>query len=237
MSLLTEFARSTKNTLDGVKKLTQLSQVRFSDKRFGEVFYRMITKEMERTEEWVTRLLEYDRVITPVERTGTVHVLLEETLREYQPRLDEKEIEVTKELEKNLPETVVPDEPLRYILRSLLEYVVNVMPPSASLRISTRSFASAANEEQIGFTGRGIEILARFRAITKQGERSQPGVEMMANKDRAILRFQTWSLEQVVIRNRGSLTIGVDQEHGEMSISLKFPVERRRVVDYQAEGR
>jgi len=65
--------RSTKSTLDALKRLTKLSQERFSDKRFGEVFYRLMTKEMEKTEDWVDRLLEYVRVTTPVEKTGTVH--------------------------------------------------------------------------------------------------------------------------------------------------------------------
>ncbi len=199
----------------------------------------MMTKEIEKTEDWVTRLLEYIRVITPVEKTDTVHTLLEETLKEYRPRLDENKIEVTKDLETNLPETIIPDEHLRYILRSLLQYATDVIPPHGFLRFSTRSSASAAIREQIGFTvmGRGIEILAKFCAVMKPGEGPQTGLEMIANKEKSILNFQIWLLEEVVKRNQGGLTVQVDQEKGEVSISLKFPIERRRGVIWQAGSR
>ena len=199
----------------------------------------MMTKEMEKTEDWVDRLLEYVRVTTPVEKTGTVHTLLEETLKEYQPRLDVKKIEVTKELETSLPEPIVPDEHLRYMLRSLLQYATDVMPPHGFLRFSTRTSVSAAIKEQIRFTvvERGIEILAQFRAVMKPSEGPQTGLNLIANKEQAILKFQIWSIEEVVKRNQGSLTFEVDQEKEEISISLKFPIERRKVVNYQAGSR
>ena len=199
----------------------------------------MITKEMEKTEDWVDSLIEYVRVITPVEKTGTVHAILEETLKEYQSRLDEKKIEVTKELQTNLPETIVPDEHLRYLLRSLLQYAIDIMPPSAFLQFSTRSSVPAATKEQIGFAvvGRGIEILVKFRAIFERSKGPQAGLKMIVNKERAILKFQIWSLEEVVKRNQGNLIVEVDQEKEEISISLKFPIERRRVVYYQAGTR
>ena len=199
----------------------------------------MMTKEMEKTEDWVDRLLEYVRVTTPVEKTGTVHTLLEETLKEYQPRLDVKKIEVTKELETILPETIVPDEHLRYMLRSLLQYATDVMPPHGFLRFSTRTSVSAAIKEQIRFTvvERGIEILAQFRAVMKPSEGPQTGIDLIANKEQSILKFQIWSIEEVVKRNQGSLTFEVDQEKEEISISLKFPIERRKVVNYQAGSR
>ena len=194
----------------------------------------MMTKEMEKTENLANGLLEYVRVITPSEKTGTVHTLLEETLKEYQTCLDEKKTEVTKELERNLPETVVPDEHMRYMLRSLLGYAVNVMPSYGFLRFSTRSSVSGATKEQMAFTvvERAIEILTVFRAAMKQREEPQGGLEMITNKEREISKFQIWLLEDVARRNQGNLTFAVDKEKEEITISLKFPIERRRVVYY-----
>ena len=193
----------------------------------------MMTKEMEKTENLADSLLEYVRVITPAEKAGTVHTLLEETLKEYQTRLDEKKTEVTKELERNLPETVVPDEHMRYILRSLLGYAVNVMSSYGFLRFSTRSSVSATKEQMaVTVVGRAIEILTVFRAAMKQREEPQGGQEMTTNKEREISKFQIWLLEDVARRNQGNLTFAVDKEKEEVTISLKFPIERRRVVYY-----
>ncbi len=194
-----------------------------------------MTKKMEKTEDWANSLFEYVRVITPSEKTGTVHTLLEETLKEFQTRLDEKKTEVTKEFERNLPETIVPDEHMRYILRSFLGYAINVMPPHGSLRFRTRSSVSGAENERMGFTvvGRAIEITTVFSAVMKWKEEPPAGLEKISNKEKEILKFQIWLLENVVRRNQGNLTFAVDKEKEEITIFLKFPIERRRVVCYQ----
>ncbi len=195
----------------------------------------MMTKEMEKTEDWANSLLEYVRVIAPSEKSGTVHTLLEETLKEYQTRLDEKKTEVAKELERDLPETIVPDEHMRYILRSLLGYAINVMPPHGFLRFRTRSSASGTAKEKMGVTAvrRDIEITTAFSAVMKRKEEPPAGLEMISYKDKEILKFQIWSLENVARRNQGNLTFTVDKEKEEITIFLKFPIERRRVVCYQ----
>ena len=194
-----------------------------------------MTKEMEKTENWANSLLEYVRVIAPSEKSGTVHTLLEETLKEYQARLGEKKTEVTKELEPGLPETIVPDEHMRYILRCLLGYAINVMPPHGSLRFRTRSSVSGAENERMGFTvvGRAIEITTAFSAVMKRKEEPPAGLETISNRGKEILKFQIWSLEIVVRRNQGNLTFAVDKEREDITIFMKFPIERRRGVCYQ----
>jgi len=66
-------------------------------------------------------LLNYFEVTFPTQKTGTVNILIEEVLRKNQVRLKEKEVRIFKKLEKDLPEIVVPEKPLRYILNSILQ--------------------------------------------------------------------------------------------------------------------
>lgn len=238
--LLLELVRSTKSTLSSVKRLTELSRERFSDKRFGEVFYRMVTKDLEKTESLMNSLLDYMRVTTPIEKAGTVHALIEEALKKYQAHLSEKKIEVTKEFDKDLPEPIVPDEQLRYILSSLLQYVVTVAPPNGYLRFSTRSSVCPAETEEakIALTpdGRAIEILISLAWTKRQKDEPQAGLESIISKKEERLNLQFRLFEEVVKRNWGTLKCEMDEEKTEVSISLKFPIERRRIVYYQASG-
>ena len=171
-------------------------------------------------------------MITPSEKTGTVHTLLEETLKDFQIRLDEKKAEVVKEFEQTLPETIVPDEHMRYILRSLLGYAVNVMPPHGFLRFRTQSSVSKMAEEKAGVElgGKAIEMTMAFSALMKKKEQTPAGLEMITLKDQETLKFKIWSLENIVKRNQGHLTMAVDKEKEEITIFLKFPMERRRVI-------
>ena len=55
-------------------------------------------------------------------------------------QLEDKKIKIFKKLEKDLPETVVHDEQLKYILNALLQYAIPSIPPHGSIGFLTKSF-------------------------------------------------------------------------------------------------
>jgi hypothetical protein len=237
--LLVEFVCSTRSAFNSVKKIIELSRDQFTDKRFGEVFYRMVTKEMEKTDYLMDSLLNYIRVSTPIQKAGTVQILAEEALKKFQARLDEKKVRVTKEFERDLPETIVPDEQLRYIFGSLLQYVVTVVLPGGSLRFSTKSSVrpaiSADGRVASAKEGRTIEILFCLTGIMRKDE-PRARLETMITQEGVMLDFQLRLLKEVVSRNQGILRFEVDEERRETLILLHFPVERRKIVYYQENG-
>jgi hypothetical protein len=195
----------------------------------------MVTKETEKTEGWVNTILEYARISTPTQKTGTLHTIIEGTLKEYDVRLSERKIEVVKDFERNLPETIVPDEELKYMVRSILQYLLAVVPPEGYLRFSTRSLARPSPEERRGIVqeGRVVEILVIFTGAKKRNEKRPLGLEIKIDKKEEMLSLQFWLLEGVVKRNRGTLISEVDEQKTEVLISLTFPVERRRIAFYE----
>ena len=233
-SFFVELVQGIKSGLSSIKNYAQISRGKFSDREFGEYYYRAVNEDIEKMNMVLNSLLDYVKVHTPIRKINTVHNIMEEVLKKHQAKLEEKGIKVLKKLEKDLPETVVPDEQLKYILSSLLQYAMTLTPPHWNLGLSTRSFIfdKEAGEVEGLFKkdGRYIEISVVFPGRQRP---SEPGSGMTATpKEEApdlVLRF----VKDVVLNNYGMMKVEADEKKARTLISIRFPVERRKVVYYQ----
>ena len=232
-SLLIELIHYTKNTLDSIKKFTELARGKFSDKEFGEVFYRMITKDIEKNDLMLNGFLNYIKATTPIKKKGTVNTLIEEVLKKHQVRLEEKKTKILRNLEKDLPETTVPDEQLRFILDSALQYATASMPPNGCIEFLTKSFA--LQKEMDGDhpffkkNGRYIKILVAFTYYKKPMEQFGKELEPAPQK-KVVPDLMLRLVDDVVDRNQGTIKVEFDETKAKRFISLTFPIERRKMV-------
>jgi len=228
-SLLIELIHHTKSTLDSIKKFTLLSRGKFSDKEFGEFFYQMITKDIEKNDLVLNSFLNYIKATTPIRKKGAVHNLIEEVLKKHQVRLEENKTKIFKDFEKDFPETIVPDEQLRFILDSILQYTMASIPPGGSIEFLTKSFALQKKtiEDQVFSkkNGKYIEILVALTYYKEPKEQPVPQKEVVSD---LILRL----VHDIVERNEGMIKFELDETKAKRFISLKFPVERRNVFHY-----
>jgi hypothetical protein len=218
--------------LESIQKLTNLSQSRWSDKELGKFLHRMITEDIRKSGLLLNGLLGYFRVISSIKRTDTVNILIEEVLEKNQAQLKEKEAKLFKKLEKDLPETVIPDKPLGFILSSLLQYAVASMSSHETLGFLTRSsvLQEPAQEQALfGKGGRYVEVILFFTGRKKPAGAFGKEMERGAFQREDSLDFIVRMAEEMVRRNRGVMKFRRDEKEAKFSISLAFPVERRRV--------
>ena len=225
--------RYTKGTLDSIKKLTELSQDRFSDRELGRFLYRMIAQDIHKTDLLVNGLLNYFQVTSPVKKTNTVNLLIEEVLKTHQVQLEEKEVKLVKKLEKGLPEIIVPDKQLRFILNSILQYAVTLMPSHGTLGFLTQSFVLKEPHPKQTLFRKGepyVETTLFFTGLEKPVEPfgRGAGIEGMPKEDSLDLMLKL--VKDLVHRNRGVMKLQGDEKEARHSISLEFPVERRTVL-------
>jgi signal transduction histidine kinase len=138
-SFLIDFIQRIKDSLASIRNYTQISKGKFIDVNFGEYYYRTVIGDIEKLDMVLNSLLDYIKVHTPIKKVNTIHNIVEELLKKHQTKLEERGIKLLKKLEKDLPETIVPDEQLKYILGSVLQYAIALTPLNGSLGLSTRS--------------------------------------------------------------------------------------------------
>lgn len=221
-----------KDTLKSLKNFTRIFQEKFNDKEFGVYLNRIITEDIKKIELVQNSLLTYIRINNPIIKTNTVNTLIEEELKKYQAELEEKKIKLFKTLEKNLPETAVPDDQLRYILSCVLQYVMALIGANGNLGLFTKHFAlqGELGEDK---EGRFIEILMVYTGYKKPTEQPGPSLGISAHRKERILDLALRLVDEIVQRNRGMMKFEEDEKKGKTTISLRFPVERRKVVYYQ----
>ena len=216
-----------------MRNLTEVARSRFSDEAFGRFLYRSVTRDIEEADLLVDRFVQFLSVNTPLKKSGTVHRLIEEVLKKYQAQLHEKKVRLSKKFEKDLPETMVPDTPLSYILDSLLQYGISAVTRGGEMEFSTRSSRLEKDirvQQRVLRKGeRYIEIELLFKGGEKQVEPLGETPIFQESLSLMVLRLA----EEVVRKNQGIMKFEKDEKQGRLSISLWFPSERREIVYYR----
>ena len=236
---LIELVHRIKNPLVSVKTFTQLLREKFNDGEFREHFYRIVTEDIEKIDSVLNGLLSYIKINTPLEKKDTVHFILEDVLKKHEMQLEDKKIKIFKKFEKDLPETVVHEEQLRYILNALLQYALPSIPPHGSIGILTKSF-DLPKETVVGKKfyprdGGYLEILIVFTGFKKPVEQFETILGIPVVQKEETIELELRLIKEIIQKNRGMMKFEVNEKKPRTLISLKLPVERRKLIYYQPE--
>ncbi len=232
-----ELVHRIKNPLVSIKTFTQLLREKFNDGEFREHFYRIVTEDIEKIDAVMNGLVRYVKINTPIEKKDTIHFILEDVLKNHEAQLEDRSIKVFKKFEKDLPETIVHDEQLRYILNALLQYALPFISPNGSIGFLTKSF-EGENETPGGRpyppgSERYIEILIVFTGYKKPFEQFETVLGIPALKTEEAIELELRLIKDIIQRNQGMMTFEVNEKKPRTVISLKFPIERRKLIYYQ----
>ncbi len=236
-SLLFELIGYIKHTLLGLKNLAEFSHGKFADKRLGELFYRILNRDIEEGNFILDRFIKYVEITSPVRKKDTVNTLLEDALKRYEAQLEGMKAKVVKDLDKNLPETLVPDEQLRFILDSVLEYAVvsTLALGSIELKTKTLTFQGETREDRPSLK-RGetyLEVQLTFTGYKRPREKPEEESKPPTLKKGGSLDLLLRLVDSLVRRNQGVMKLEVDETKPSKSILLALPVERRKILYYR----
>ncbi len=234
-----ELVHRIKNPLVSIKTFTQLLRDKFNDAEFRNYFYRIVTEDIEKIDQVLNGLLNYIKMNHPIEKRDTIHSILEEVLKRFGPEIETKKIRLYKKYEKDLPETILHEEQLRYILTSLLQYAIPSIPVSGSIGFLTRSIdhnglqpEDQEKKPSLPREKKYVEILVVFTGYKKLMEPLEPLLGIASLPEKEVTELEIRLLKEMIERNRGRMTYEVNEKKLRTIVSLKLPVERRKVITY-----
>jgi nitrogen-specific signal transduction histidine kinase len=235
-SFFSEVVNRVKNTLGSIRTFTHLSRDKLDNKEFKEYFLKLINEDVEEIESVLNSLLGYVKINTPVIKSNTVHLVTEEALKKNENRLAGRNIKIVKRFGQNLPETVVPEQQLRYILNSLVEYAIALTVPNGSIGFMTKTLVveKEIDETQTLFQkdGQCIEIVIVFTGPRKRAEKLETVLGTSPVRKEEVVDLKLLLVQEIIRKNRGIMKYDVDVKTPRTYMSLRFPVERRKVVYY-----
>ncbi|MGD1076289.1 MAG: hypothetical protein ABR903_09495 [Thermodesulfovibrionales bacterium] len=194
--------------------------------------------DIEKIELLLNGFRNYIKSTTPVIKKDTVNTLVEKVVKTHQVRLQERKIRIHNKLEKELPETIVSDEQMLFILDSVLQYATSSLPSGGAIEIFTRSFdhqvPTGEGQSFLREKGKRVEIaftLTDYQKSSEQRAKAYDGLSL-PQKERTLDLLLRLVLT-VVERNQGTMEFETDEAKAKRSLVLNLPADRRRSVHYQ----
>jgi hypothetical protein len=235
-SLCIDLIHRTRSILNAIQTTTQNSRGKFTDRELGEVFCRTITGDIEKLDLLLNGFLNYIKSTSPVIRRDTVNILIDEAVKKNQIRLEERKIRVFKKFERELPETIVPDIQMMFILDSLIQYAAVSMPSGSGIEIVTRSSDHLPEPgEGHQFPGRRskhVEVVVTFTDYQKLREQRAGAYGVSRPQKNEELDLLLRLVRATVERNQGTIEFEADETKAARSVVLKMLTERRKEVHY-----
>jgi len=233
-----ELVNRIKASLSAMKTFAFLSRDNFKDQELGEEFYKIVNEDIGKTISLLDCFNDYINFSTPMIKKNTVNTFVEEVIKKHESQFEEKKIKIIKkQFEKDLPETIVPDEHLRYILNSIIQYILLSIPSNGSVGFLTRFFDVEAfkgkERNQLQKDGKYLEILVVSTGYEKWGDQVEvvPGTSAYYQQEEAIELILKLAKE-IIKKNKGMMRFKIYDEKPMTFISLILPIERRNVVHY-----
>jgi len=233
-SFLIELVHSIKKALGSVYHDTVLAMDRYDDVEIRKRSHTHVKEEIKKIDSVLNSLLNFINVNTPIIKTNTLYVILEEILEANDKQLRQKDIRINKRYEKDLPDTFIHPEQVRFILHSVLQYAILLTLPNEIIGFLMRSSDNGTGiEKTLLEDKRGyIDVMIGFNGDGKPVDRSEnlSGTPRDQTKGMADLILKL--AKDILERNHGMMI----ETHGEKSetlITLRFPMERRKVVYYE----
>jgi hypothetical protein len=236
-SFLPELIQSIKNTLISIKNTSLLSTDKFNDEEFRKYAQRSITEDIKRIDSVLNSLLNYIHINTPITKSNTISLILEEVLEANEKQILSKKIKIIKKCEKDLPETFIHDEQVRFILNSILQYSILSTPVEGTIGFLIKSFdfQNGGSDGKISpeRSGGYIEAAIGFigSKISAESPNEIPSSPPAQKEETAKLILEL--VKEILQKNHGNMTHEVDPKKPRTLITLRLPIERRKVIYYE----
>jgi hypothetical protein len=233
-SFLIELVHSIKKALASIYNDTALAMDKDDDVEIRKRSHTQVKEEIKKIDSVLNNLLNFINVNTPIAKPNTLHVILEEILEADEKQFRQKDIKIYKKYEKDLPDTYIQPEQVRFILHAVLQYTILSTPPSETIGFLMKPSDQGTGAEKTlpEDKRRYVEVIIGFNAGGKPVDQSEDSSETPGDQSIGLADLILKLAKDILERNRGMMI----ETHGKKSktlIALRFPVERRKVAYYR----
>ena len=235
-SFLIELVHSIKKGLASVYDATVLTMEKCDDAEIRKRSHDQVKEEMKKIDSVLNSVLNFINVNTPIVKANTLYTILEEILEANEKQFRQKNMKITKRYEKDLPDTFIHPEQVRFILRSVIQHAILSTPPNGVIGFLIKSSdpnkGTSAEKPSPENNRRYIEVMIGFNGDGKPGNKSKTLSETPEDQSKGMADLILKLAKEILQRNHGMMV----ETHGDRLktlINLRFPVERRKVVYYE----
>jgi hypothetical protein len=231
-SHVSDLLSDTEHQLTGMKAFAAFAKDKFSDPELGIRYQKAFLRRIDKAMALLNSYADYLSLCNPARKTNTINSLFEKVLTRHTEQLEDQQIEIIKkQFAEDLPETIVPEAQLEYILDSLMQYITHSTSPHGNLGLLTRLVddpkRTGEENDSIRKGQKYVEILFVFSSNDTKGD--HPSSSLRGEGMELILRL----VREIIKQNKGFMEVKPSDKNAMTFISLRVPVERRTVLEFK----
>jgi len=235
-SFLIELIHNIKNALASIYHATVLTMDKYDDSETRKRSHAQVKEDIKKIDSVLNSVLNFININTPIIKTNTLYVILEEILEANEKQLRQKNIKIHQKYEKDLPDTFIHPEQVRFILHSVLQVAILSTPPNKSIGFLIRSSDmphETGAEKTLAENTRGyIEVMIGFHGGRNPVHPAENLSETPGDQKEGMADLILKLAKEILQRNHGMM-VETNGKRSEALITLRFPIERRKVVYYE----
>ncbi len=233
-SFLIELVDSIKKALASIYNDTVLAMDKYDDAEIRKRSHTQVKEEIKKIDSVLNSLLNFINVNTPRANPNTLYVIFEEILEADEEQFRQKGIKIQKKYEKDLPDTYIQPEQVRFILHAVLQYAILSTPPGHAIGFLMKLSDNGTGVEKTvpEDKRRYIEVIIGFKGNRKPIGQLENLSETTGDPGTGLADLILRLAKDILERNHGMM-IETQREKSKTLIALRFPIERRKVVHYR----
>ena len=239
-SFLTEMVDFIKGTLSSISHVNFLLVHRFDDPEFRKSAQKTIAQDIKKIDSMLNALLNFININTPILKKNTIHLIIDDILEANEKQLREKDLQIARKFEEDLPETYIHDEQVKFIINSLVQYLVFTVPRGGTIGFLTRSkmLLKGTGDEKVVTLNTSkerqyVEVLIVSSVKKEPLENLEDPSEILSSKDQQTTVLLIKLIKELVKKHQGVIEFEVSENDKRTLIVLRLPVERRQVILYE----
>jgi nitrogen-specific signal transduction histidine kinase len=236
-SFLIEMVNFIKKTLSSINNINLLSINKYEDLEFRKYARKSIALDIKNIDSVLNALLNYININTPILKQNTIHLIIDDILEMSDKQIQEKNLKIVRKFEKDLPETYIHDEQVKFILNSIVQYLLLTIPSDATIGFLTKSKIlqkPTGIEKVVTLKERQyVEILIVSTVQREPFEQLKDTSEILDVKKDQSTNLMLRLIKELIQKHPGVIEFEVDENKTRTLMSVRFPVERRQVILYE----
>ena len=226
-----------KNTLSSISQINSLSIQKFDDQQFRNYARKTITQDIKRIDSVLNALLNFININTPIIKKNTIQLIIDDLLEANEIQIAESGIKIIRKFEENLPETHIHDEQVKFILSSIIQYLLLTIPSHSAIVFLTRSKMiqkPIVDEKVVSLKeSQYIEVLIVSMTQDEPFEQLEDLSEIQSKGTKQTTNLLLGLINELVRKYQGIIDFKVRENSIKTIISLRLPVEKRQIILYE----
>lgn len=238
-TLATGLAHEIKNPLVSIKTFTHLLPQKFNDQEFRNNYYEVVTKEIERLDNLIEKLVNFSHLGNPNFSRHKIEGIILESINFLEDEIIKRKIRIKQDFAGDIFDILLDPEQIKIVFRNVLSNAIESMPRGGDISITVknqklghlRNLNEKLYNESLLTEGDFVEIICQDTGCGIAEDNLNKIFNPFFTTKYGAVGLGLTIVHQIIEGHSGIIKV-ISQEGQGTAISINLPVEQNKTKNY-----